>query len=262
MMNEAPTTIVKALFLDYDGTISSIDASKSNSTMLSANKAVLQKISKRIPIAVITTKDLSFIMGRTQFAHAWAGIAGLEMKSGNTTKKMAAVEKKAHYIEAALRYATDLAGEDLKIEEKRFSNGITIAFSVDWRQAGSNHCTLEKSSQIQAYCDSLPLFIVKYGNQPFFDVFPCPVDKGKALLALKKELNVLSGVLYMGDSILDNPAFEKADVAVGVLHEETPPNLSCDFFINFKDVPTFLRSLLESNFYITSNREAIHVIKA
>jgi hypothetical protein len=54
----------------------------------------------------------------------------------------------------------------------------------------------------------------------------------------------------MGDSGVDNAAFEVADVAVGVLHEETPPNLFCDFFVKFEDVAAFLRELLENNFCI------------
>lgn len=49
--------MAKALFLDYDGTISPLSMSRSKSAVLPDNMAVLQQIGKLILIAVITTKD-------------------------------------------------------------------------------------------------------------------------------------------------------------------------------------------------------------
>ena len=71
---------VKALFLDYDGTISPLNVSRTESRDLPENLAILRQISSIIPVAIITTKDLAFVVERTPFAHAWAGLGGLEIK--------------------------------------------------------------------------------------------------------------------------------------------------------------------------------------
>jgi HAD superfamily hydrolase (TIGR01484 family) len=257
-MTAVPTQHVTALFLDYDGTISPIDGPESNSDVLHQNEAVLSEISKKIPIAIITTKDLPFIMKRTQFAHAWAGLGGLETKIRDSRVKRINMKKNASHIDAALRYADSFTGEGLKTEKKRFLNGNVIAFSVDWRKADDPTLALKKASQILSYCQTIPIVTTTYENQPFFDAFPCHIDKGKALLALKEELGLSKGILYMGDSTLDNSAFDNADFAVGVLHGENSPTLHCDFYIKFEHVPHFLRNLLQNDFLIESSLDDRH----
>ena len=240
----------KALFLDYDGTIGSLSVSRSKSAVLPDNMAVLEQIGRLIPVAVITTKDLNFIVGRTPFARAWAGLAGLEIRIGSEVHKAECLRNTMPPINAILKYARIFSGDGLTIEEKLTSEGITVALSIDWRQAQNKRTAQERAHQILSYCEKLPVFCVRCEGQPFFDVFPCSIDKGQALLTLKEDFCLLDGILYMGDSAVDNAAFEVADVALGVLHEETPPNLSCDFFVRFEDVAAFLRELLENNFRI------------
>lgn len=241
-------TEVRALFLDYDGTINPLSVLRSDSKVSSENMAVLRQISRRIPVAVITTKDLAFVVKKTPFANAWAGLGGLEIKIGNVLTRAACLGKMKAHLAVALQYAMDLSGNDLVIEEKRDSDGTTVAFSVDWRRAMDRRKAQERALKIASYCEMLPIVLTKYEGQPFFDVFPCPVDKGKALLELKRKLGLCTGILYMGDSIVDNPAFEAADIAVGVMHDETPDGLACDYFVKFEDVTAFLQGLLRSKF--------------
>jgi len=79
------------------------------------------------------------------------------------------------------------------------------------------------------------------------------VDKGKALLDLKQKLGVLNNVMCMGDSGVDNPAFKLAEVTVGVVHAETPKNLTREYFVRFEDLADFLRCLLEKDFLFNPN---------
>jgi len=241
-------TEVRALFLDYDGTISPLNVPRSESLLSPENMAVLHQISQQVPVAVITTKDLSFVVKRTPFAQAWSSLGGLEIKIGDAVNRASCLRNMAPYLITALKYAKGLSGNDLIIEEKRDSDGATVAFSVDWRQAKNSYEAEERALNIVSYSETLPVFTIKYEGQPFFDVFPCPVDKGKALLELKQKLGLRNGILYMGDSIVDNPAFEVADIAVGVIHEETPDNLVCEYYVKFEDVTTFLQGLLKNRF--------------
>jgi hydroxymethylpyrimidine pyrophosphatase-like HAD family hydrolase len=152
------------------------------------------------------------------------------------------------HLAAALKYSKSSSDNDLIIEEKHDSDGVTLAFSVDWRQAVDRCRAEERALKIISYCETLPVVTIKHEGQPFFDVFLCPVSKGKALLKLKQKLDLGNGILYMGDSSVDNPAFEAADIAVGVIHEETPDNLVCEYLVKFEDVTIFLQGLLKNRF--------------
>lgn len=82
---------------------------------------------------------------------------------------------------------------------------------------------------------------------------PVTLTKEKPFLDLKQKLGVQDGIMFLGDSTMDNDAFELADVAVGVVHAETPKNLACEYLVRFEDIAGFLGRLLENDFLFDPN---------
>lgn len=239
---------VNALFLDYDGTISPLEALREQSRVPPQLESLLNIMNRHVPVCIISTKDLSFILPRTLFARAWCGIAGLEMKVGQNLFLPRDVEEALPCLIQALVFAKQNCIEGAVIEEKCDNRGLPLAFCVDWRLVGDEKKARLMSTYVLNFCKALPLQVIEYPDQPYFDVFPCAVDKGLALRWLKEKINLSGNVLYMGDSITDNAAFKAADIGIGVAKDKTALDLECQYWINFGDVPGFLDSLFQSQF--------------
>ena len=253
---------VNGLFLDYDGTISPLNVPREESKVPEETEAILYRIKPLIPVGIFTTKDMSFIVPKTPFASAWCAIGGLEIKIGERIITGQYSQKALRYISLAMQYTRNNSDNYLFIEEKRNSAGETIAFCVDWRQHQNSKEAETKANDVMAYCQRLPLNVIRYEEQPFFDVYPCPIDKGKALVDLKRNLGVSGGVMYMGDSKADNPAFNIADISIGVLHEESNANLTCHYYIKFENVTSLLQNLKANNLVFSQDFPEISLSRA
>lgn len=238
---------VQGLFLDYDGTISPINAPREEARVSEEMQAILSQIKQLIPVGIITTKGMGFIVPRTPFASAWCAIAGLEMKIGERLIIDPRIQEAMPRVELALEYAIESSDNLLFVEEKKVSTGQSVAFCLDWRHSRDLKEAEARAVKVLDYCQNLLLEVVTYEGQPFFDVYPCPVDKGKALAELKRNFNLESGVMYLGDSKVDNPAFKTADISIGVRHEESAGDLDCDYYVQFGEVVGLLRGIMGNN---------------
>jgi HAD superfamily hydrolase (TIGR01484 family) len=242
-------TPVKCLVVDYDGTISPLNVPRDRSRVPKKTSETLKGISKFIPIAIVTTKDLRFVMAKTPFAQAWSCVFGLETKVSNKVRRKGVSRRGLNHISLALKYAnSQVTNSETEVEEKKDDLGRLVAFCIDWRRAKNVVACVKAAANIAAYCEQLGLKVIRYEGQPFLDVYPVALDKGAALTELLRKMNVKQGVLYMGDSEGDNPAFERSTISVGVIHEENSrKRLMCDYFVRFDDVSSFLRCLLEND---------------
>jgi len=252
---------VKCLSSDYDGTISPLDVSRVESRVPLETRVMLGQIGRFLPISIITMKDLAFVMPRTPFASAWSAIGGLEMRIGKRVLKRECLEHRLPSVSLAFNYAkSHITNAGVEIEEKLDSEGRTVAFCVDWRQAKDSKTAKQEAERVATYCKALKLEVIRYETQPFYDVYPVPPDKGWALQETLNELAVKNGVLYLGDSEVDNAAFKTSSVSLGVIHNETPlETLDCDYLVEFACVPDFLNALLANNLLFSSDFPMIKI---
>jgi hypothetical protein len=96
---------ITLLVLDYDGTITSLNVVRARSRVPEKTFAVLHRIGKLTPIAIVTTKDLSFVMPRTSFALAWSGVSGLEAKIDGKILRKKGYLRRLKRVSLALEYA-------------------------------------------------------------------------------------------------------------------------------------------------------------
>ena len=259
--NEAEPRRISIDFLssDYDGTLSPLNASRAESRVPLETRVMLVQIGRFLPISIFTMKDLSFVMPRTPFARAWSAIGGLEMRIGKRVLKRECLERALSNVSLAIEYAKSQTDGELEVEEKQDSEGRTIAFCVDWRRSKDSKKAKQEAERIATYCEASKLRVIKYESQPFYDVYPVAPDKGRALQDMLDELAVKNrGVLYLGDSEMDNSAFRVSSVSVGVVHDETPIKiLDCDYLVKFECVPDFLNTLLANDLVFSSDLSMI-----
>ena len=60
--------------------------------------------------------------------------------------------------------------------------------------------------------------------------------------------------MYLGDSENDNPAFRKSDISIGIRSDtRLNPLLDSKYMLDFKQLPIFLRGLMDNNFIFSEN---------
>ena len=252
---------VNCLSSDYDGTISPLKVSRVESRVPLETRVMLGQIGRFMPISIFTMKDLPFVMPRTPFARSWSAMGGLEMRIGKRVLKRERLDHTLPRVSLAFDYAkSHITSAGVEIEEKQDSEGRTVAFCVDWRQTKDSKKAKQEAELIATYCEALKLTVIRYETQPFYDVYPVAPDKGWALREMLNELAVKNGVLYLGDSEMDNSAFRASSVSLGVIHDETPlETLDCDYLVGFEYVPDFLNALLANNLVFSSDFPMIRI---
>lgn len=153
--------------------------------------------------------------------------------------------------------------------DRHFLAGITIDYRhlKDWKSY-KNRLEPSLKEIIQKYRSfnfgpAPDLYVQTYGSHPFLDVYALYCDKGMAfdvvvddILSVKTagERGNGEGILYLGDSENDNPAFIKASVSIGITSDKRlNPKLDCQYLIEFKNLYDFLERLVESEFLFSED---------
>lgn len=211
----------------------------------------LNKLSTRIPFGIITTKDLDFIRERVPFAHGIAAVSGLEIQVGEKRLVDERIPSNLKAIEDAYQKAfsalREIHDEGIGIERKTTEEDELIGFCIDWRMS---HNWTEARTQViplLEQCKQAGLYVTESKASPFANVYFTKVDKGTAFTRLKSELGVTGPVMYFGDSEDDNPAFELAEVSIGIKHQKNLPDLKCKYLLEFLKLEGFIAILMDEN---------------
>jgi HAD superfamily hydrolase (TIGR01484 family) len=246
---------------------------------------ILFHISERIPICIISSKDFEFLHSRARFARILSCVLGIETvihephyrdETENydciscqvlltSSHSLMDNSKLLHNIVELLQNHNY---EDIMIERKYTSNkeiliGLTIDYRhlENWQSFKENEepafkeiiqKTINANIAPNLSSNGRP-FMQKYSSHPFLDVYGVECDKGLAFdsvlshLEEKKEGRI--NVIYFGDSENDNPAFRKSDISIGIRSDtRLNPLLDCKYMIDFRQLPMFLRGLMDNNY--------------
>lgn len=241
---------IQGLFSDYDGTLSALEVRRQDAVISQRLRRFLSKMSKKIPVGIVTTKDLDFIRERMPFVHGISATAGLQMQVGEKIiideRALRSSKRLEKACQEAISHIIQL-GDNIMIEKKTTEDDDLIAFCIDWRLTKNWEEANKSVKPILNECKKSGLYVVESENSPYANVYPFELDKGSALQALRNALHVTGPIMYLGDSEADNSAFEIADVSVGVKHQKVLPELSCRYFIEFFDLEAFILRLLDAD---------------
>jgi HAD superfamily hydrolase (TIGR01484 family) len=292
MIEEYMQTRINAILSDYDGTLSPTNSIGSKADSIPKQlEGILCDISQRIPLCIVSSKDFHFISRRAKFARILSCIMGIETIVIGTYKNASnEIEERSTNSDIKERYLlphtqkilqtssvilSELAEiieskfeDDVRVERKYTSDrgllaGITIDYSHlrNWKLYKNK---LEPSLKeiIQKYRSLSTrsisdLYVLTYRSHPFLDVYSLYSDKGMAFDFISA--NVLDaknnkGILYLGDSENDNPAFRKASVSIGIISDKRlAPKLDCQYMLEFKNLVSFLKNLLKAKFVFSED---------
>jgi len=242
---------VQALFSDYDGTLCPLELRREDAFITPRLRRLLTKTSKSIPLGIVTTKDLDFIKDRVPFAHGISATCGLELQVGDRIiidERLREPNKNMAKVYQDLVSRILQIKDNIVIERKELEGGDLIAFCIDWRLSRNWDEARRMEAPLLASCREKGLYVVESDITPFANVFPFQVDKGAAFARLRTELGVTGPVMYLGDTEVDDPVFQLADISVGIKHRRVMPALHCKYRLEFLELESFLSKLIDADF--------------
>jgi len=235
-----------AVFLDYDGTLTSIVSHPEDAWLSESMRQTLGSLAARVPVAILSGRDLDDVRGRVLVdGIVYAGSHGFDIAGAGGLRR----ELGAAYLpvldaaETELREALDEI-PDAQLERKHFSvaahyrnvnedDALKVAIAVD--TVAARHRELRKINGKKVY-ELLP------------DI---DWDKGKAVLWLLETLELERGSalpIFIGDDRTDEDAFGALEKrGVGILVSEQPHVTAARYCLNNpEEVERFLRGLTEN----------------
>jgi trehalose 6-phosphate phosphatase len=236
-----------AVFLDYDGTLTPIVADPEKAILSDAMRRVLKTLSERLPIAVISGRDLPDVQRMTGIqgifyagSHGFdiAGPEGMHMNHQKGTEFLPSLDKAEKDLEDGLA-----AIEGARVERKKF------AIAVHYRNVKEGEVDSVKRN-VEEVASRYP-DLRRSGGKKIFELQP-KIDwhKGKALLWLLEMMDLDKPDVvpfYIGDDLTDENAFRSLKgLGIGIVVMERPRASEAQYRLSDTDeVERFLRGLIQ-----------------
>jgi HAD superfamily hydrolase (TIGR01484 family) len=273
---------VQAILSDYDGTLvptANVKNASTNAIPVELEQ-ILSNISSEIPVGVISTKDFEFLKKKTAFARALSCMMGIETLFLTDHPTSRTIEKRILNADPTALQLKSAALEEIAeevimckefsailIERKHTSDGILAGLTMDWRhqqlddewsyyRRAINHFLSGLVANLNKAPLAMGVYIQKYSEHPFVDIYSIECNKGVAFDTIISELGYISidgkDAMYLGDSENDNPAFRKAGISIGIRSDaRINPKLDCSYFLDYERLSHFLMKLRKNNFIFT-----------
>lgn len=235
-----------AVFLDYDGTLTSIVSRPEDAVLPDAMRSTLQRLAQHCMLAIISGRDLDDVRERVAIPGIWyAGSHGFDIAGP-------ALQTCGHQQGKEYLPVLDAAESLLRRELEGISGCLVdrkrLAIAVHYRQM-ANQETLTLEHIVDKIHRSYPQLRVTRGKsilelQPDIDW-----DKGKALLwLLRSASSTPEAVLpiYIGDDVTDEDAFHVLQSrGIGILVSASPRYTLAHYHLaNTLEVERFLNRFL------------------
>lgn len=213
------------LLFDYDGTLTPIVPHPDQALLPPAVRQALSRLRRRVPVAVISGRDLSDVRTRVGLDEIWyAGSHGFEIQgpAGERLDLGSDFTAELERATAALRQVAE-AFRGAWVERKRY------AVALHWRAVPDPHEDA-LAARLRELLERHPQLELRSGKR-VFELRPASGwHKGKAAQWLLDRLEVRDRlVLFFGDDVTDEDAFEElaGEARSIVIGEGQRPTAAC-----------------------------------
>lgn len=230
------------LMLDFDGTLSSLAETPQKAFLPKDNRAILKKISRGVPTAIISGRGLLDIKRKVGIEGLiYVGNHGLEWEIENQRGQVQVPKKMMRALDLARRQLSILKADypDVLLENK----GLTLALHYRLVRPHFARRLVREARQIVAPFQEKKLLAIRESNKTLEMRPAIRWNKGKSAEFLWRKFEEDLLPIYIGDDITDEDAFKVLKDGITVKIGRGRSSAARYYLDNERQVSSFLKWL-------------------